>query len=142
MFAGGDCLQAKRDVELVGDGHDDRLDLWIVQHVLVLSIGDARTMNDGHLRDQILGDIANGVEFGVARLAAGVEMGDLRNRPAAGHADAEEARFLFHDAISGYRCRKAVRRALSFCRSANETNAGKCFSAGSPLSSPERWTSR
>jgi hypothetical protein len=58
-------------------------------------------VNGSHLREQVLSDIAHGVKFDIARLAAGVEVGDLRNRSTAQHADAKKSRFLFHEAVSG-----------------------------------------
>src|SRR5207249_3077366 len=101
--------------------------------------GDARGVDRGHFRAQVLRQITDGIQFGVARFAAGLEVSDLRNRAAAQHPNAQQARFFSH--LSGYRCRNAVCKAVSFCRCANATKAGKCFSEGTPFSSPARWTS-
>ena len=46
-------------------------------------------MDGGHPLEQVLGHVADRVELGVAGLAAGFEVGELRDRPGAEHADAQ-----------------------------------------------------
>jgi hypothetical protein len=44
---------------------------------LVVGVRDPRGVDGDHPLDQIPCDVADGVEFGVARLAAGLEVGEL-----------------------------------------------------------------
>ena len=51
-------------------------------------------MDGGHPLAQVVGDVADRVQLGITGLAAGVEMGELRDRAAAQHADPQAARVL------------------------------------------------
>ena len=99
-FSTRTCLPASRafsaagDVELVGDRDDDRLDLGIGQHRVVVAIGDLRLVDRGHALAQVVGQVADGVQLGVARLAAGVEVSELGDRAAAQNADPQAAIIL------------------------------------------------
>ena len=89
VLAGGDRLAGRADMELIGDRDDDRVDVGIVEHRLVAGVGLARRAGRGHALKQILGRVADGVELGVAGLAAAFEVPELRDRPRAEHADAQ-----------------------------------------------------
>ena len=67
-------------MKLIRHGHDDRFDLWIGEHFIVGLVGDAGAVNSGHFCEQVFGDVANGIKFGITRFSAGLEMGDLRDR--------------------------------------------------------------
>ncbi len=94
VLAGLERLQRRGHVELVGDGDDHRLDLRVGQHGVVIAIGHLRLMDGGHPLAQVVGEVADRVELGIPGLAAGVEVGKLRDRAAAQHADAQAARVL------------------------------------------------
>ena len=79
---------------LVGDADDHRLDLGVGEHLVVIGIRDPRLVHRGHPLAQVGGQVADGVELGVPRLAAGIEVRDLGDRPAAEHADLETALVL------------------------------------------------
>ena len=51
-------------------------------------------MDRGHSLAQVVGQVADGVKLGVPGLAAGVEVGELGDRPAAQHADPQAALVL------------------------------------------------
>jgi hypothetical protein len=53
-------------------------------------------MDQDHPFAEVVGDIADRVKLGVPGLAAGVEVGELRDRPAAEHTDPEQAIVLPH----------------------------------------------
>ena len=91
VLAGGDRLKAQGDVERVAGGDDDRLHPGVGQHGGVVAVGNCRFVHGSHLLDQVPGGVADGVELGVAPLAAGVEVGHLGDRPAAENAYPEEA---------------------------------------------------
>jgi hypothetical protein len=55
-------------------------------------------MDGSHPLDQILCDVADGVEFGVARLAAGLEVGKLGDRSAAKDPHPQVLWFFSHTA--------------------------------------------
>jgi len=46
-------------------------------------------VDGGHARDEVLGLIADRVQLGVTRLAARLEVRELRDRPASEHADTQ-----------------------------------------------------
>jgi len=83
VFAGLQCLEGKRHMERIRGGDDHRLHLRILQHLLEAQIGLSRLVHGPHARHQVLGHIADGVEFGIARLGTGVEVGELGNGTAA-----------------------------------------------------------
>ena len=70
-------------MELVSCGNNDRLHLWISQHLVVVLIGHVGLVDGGHPRYQIFCQIADGIQLGVARSATGFKVGSLRNRPTA-----------------------------------------------------------
>ena len=107
MFPRRDGLQGQRHMILVRHPDQHGFDLRVGQHLVIAVVGRARLVKHGHLLAQIIGQIADGIQLGVARLAAGVEVRDLRNRPAAENADAQEAGVFFHrstDSLSASRC--------------------------------------
>src|SRR5207245_8653130 len=65
--------------------------------------------------------ISDGVQLGVASLAASVEVRKLGDGAAAEHTNAQKSRFLVHDAIPAYRCLSASRKALNCFRSATRS---------------------
>ena len=81
-------------MKLVGDGDDDRLDLRVGQHRVVVGVGDLGLMDRRHPLAQVVGQVADGVELGIPGLAAGVEVRELGDRPAAEHADPQAALVL------------------------------------------------
>ena len=91
VLAGFQRAQACGHMEGVRGCDDDGLDLGVRQHRVVIGEGLRRCMRRGHAQAQILGDIADRVEVGVARFGAGLEMRELRNRPAAQHANPQPA---------------------------------------------------
>ena len=93
------ALSAAGDVELVGDGDDDRLDLGVGQHRVVVGVGDLGLVHRLHSPPQVVGQVADRVELGVSGLAAGVEVRELGDRPAAQHADPQAALVLGDHAI-------------------------------------------
>ena len=92
MLAGGKRLLRHCDVELVGDGDDDGVDIRIGEHGAEIGIGCLRLVKQRHFLDEIFGEITDRVELGVLRFPAGIEMGRLRDLPASEHADPEFAR--------------------------------------------------
>src|SRR5437016_4937175 len=101
MLSCSNGFRAKRDVKLVGHRDNDCLDLRVGEHFVIVPVGDAWAVNGRHFREQILSDVTDGIEFCIAGLAAGVEMGELSDGAAAKNADTEEARFFLHAAASG-----------------------------------------
>src|SRR5262249_12418619 len=106
-------------------------------------VGRARPVDIGHPVAEVVGEVADRVELGVAGLAAGVEVGELGDRAATEDADPEQAVLLpDHDTTPGYRCPRAARSACRRFRSARAASAVRCSSSGLSRRSPERWTSR
>ena len=66
-------------MDLICYGNDDRLDLWISQHLVVVQIGDAGLMDGSHPGHQVFRHITDRVQFDIARPAAGIKMGSLRD---------------------------------------------------------------
>ncbi|CAA9556857.1 MAG: hypothetical protein AVDCRST_MAG49-2139 [uncultured Thermomicrobiales bacterium] len=100
MLAGGDRLPRRRGVELVGDGDDDRVDLGVGEHRGVVAVGAAGLVGGRHPRQEVLGQVADRPELGVARLAAGVEVGGLGDLPAAEDAHPQVPPLRSHAAAS------------------------------------------
>jgi hypothetical protein len=89
VLAGSDGLPRGGDVVLVRRRHDDRVELGVGQHGRVVREGPGRVVDRAHLRDEVLGQIADRVQLGVARLVQRLEVGGLRDRAGAEDADAE-----------------------------------------------------
>ena len=94
VLSGLERLARRADVELVGDRDDHRLDVGIGQHGVIVAIRDARPVDGRHPLSEVVGDVADRVQLGVACLADGVEMGRLRDRAAAQHADPQTTGLL------------------------------------------------
>ncbi len=60
-----------------------RLDLWIGQHRIVITIGGTRLVDRCHSVQQIRRGIADRVEFSISRFADSLKMRGLRDRAAA-----------------------------------------------------------
>ena len=99
MLARRQRLDRGGNVEGVGGGDDDGFELWICQHGVVIGIGFLRREGCGHAVSQIVGDIADGIEIGVARLDAAFEMRRLGDLAAAQHPHPQRPRVLL-----GHRC--------------------------------------
>jgi hypothetical protein len=83
VLAGFKGLRDGGDVKRVGSCDDDGLDLTVGKHRIVVAEGFCRLMGRGHTLAQVVGHVADGVEFGVPRLDGALEMGGLGNRATA-----------------------------------------------------------
>ena len=90
VLARSDRFKTQRDVERVAGGDDDGLHPGVGEHAGVVAVGHGGLVHRGHFFYQVLRGVADGVELGVARLAAGLEVGHLGDRAAAENADAQE----------------------------------------------------
>ena len=68
-------------MKLVGCSHDNGFNVRICEHLIVVQIGDVGMVDRSHLRNQVICQIADGVQFGITRLTTGLKMGSLRDRP-------------------------------------------------------------
>ena len=75
------------DVKLVGDRNDDRLEIRVCQHLLIVRVDDGGLVHSPHPPPQVVRQVADGKKLDVPRLAAGVEMRELRDRTAAQHTN-------------------------------------------------------
>ena len=66
----------------------------VCEHGVVIGKGLFGRMRRRHAQAEILGHIADCIEVRVARLGAGFEMRELRDRPAAQHANPQAAIIL------------------------------------------------
>jgi hypothetical protein len=98
-------------MELVGGGNDDRFDLRIRQHRVILEIGDPGLVNGGHAAHQVFGHITDGVQVGIACLAAGLKMCRLRDRACPHYAYSQQSCFFLSHA-----CSKSGKGACSLTR--------------------------
>ena len=69
-------------MKLIRRSDDHCFYIRIREHVVQLRVGGARVMNRGHFLQEILGQIANGVQLGIAGLATSIKMRNLRNAGA------------------------------------------------------------
>ncbi len=119
VLAGLDGLSGGGHVELVRHSDDDRLDVRVGEHRFIVRVRNARGVDGGHLLEKILRDVADGVQFGVARFAAGLEVGELGDRSAAEDPYPQEWWFLSHTCLSySWKCRSQSSNPAS------DTNSG------------------
>src|SRR6478609_4121112 len=85
MLSGRQCLLRHRDMKLIRYANDDRFDIRIGDHCLKVRIRRRWLVDRRHLDDEILGEIADGIEFSVGGFATGLEVRRLRYLSAAKH---------------------------------------------------------
>ena len=78
----------------VGGGNDHSVDIGIGEHAIIAAEGLFDAVGDGHAPPQIVRDIADGREIGIACLDTTSEMRRLRDLPRAEDSNAEPAVFL------------------------------------------------
>ena len=83
-------------MKLVCGSNDDGFDLGISQHRVIIEIGDMRFVESGHFAHQVFSHIADGVQLGIACLAAGLKMGSLRDRACPKLKITCKIRYLSH----------------------------------------------
>jgi hypothetical protein len=84
-------------VELVGDRDHDRLDVRVRQHGGKVVVNRLGLVDGGQAVGQVLCDVADRVQVRVPRLADGVQVGRLGDRPAAEQADPQTPVVFLHD---------------------------------------------
>ncbi len=94
MLAGLQRAERGGYVEGVGRGDDDRIEIRIGEHLVVLAVGPFSAMRDRHALAQIVGDIADGIKISIDRLCAAFKMRRLGDLPGAEDTYAK-APFLF-----------------------------------------------
>src|SRR5687767_12569553 len=113
-------------MKLIGHANNDRLDLRVGEHLFIAAISHPRLVQSSHFLAQVISQIANGVKLRIARLAARIEVRDLGNGAAAEDADTQETLLFLNHASSGYRCRSASRKAVSFLAAASAASSRAC----------------
>ena len=83
MLPGGKRLQRGRNMKGVGNGDDDRLNIWIGQHLVVIQIDSLRVVEPAKVIGEPFVRIANRHQDGIAGLLHRLEMPELRDGPAA-----------------------------------------------------------
>src|SRR5215203_1877292 len=89
-------LEGHRDVELVGDGDDDRVDVGVSEHGIIIAESFPGRVHSDHPLQEVIGHIADSVEFGVLRLPARLEVSRLRDRTRAQHSDPKRSLLFAH----------------------------------------------
>ena len=99
MLAGSQRLARQLGVKLIGHANDYRVQLRVGQHIGVAGEAASGPVHRSHARQQVGRSLAQRVQLGIAPLATGLQMRDLRDRPCAQHAYAKKSRFFFdcHD---------------------------------------------
>ena len=87
VLAGLQRLDRHRHVIGIGGGDDHRLQFRVGQHRVKVAIHFLRLIGRAHACQQIGRGVADRIEVGIARLHAGFQMRELRDRPAAEHTD-------------------------------------------------------
>jgi hypothetical protein len=64
-------------VVLVGHPDQDGVEIRVCQHGVVFLVNDTGPMQVSHFRAQIIRQVADGMEFDIARFLDRVEVGDL-----------------------------------------------------------------
>ena len=100
MLAGGNGLLRERDVKLIRHAEEQGLDAIIRQHLVEVAVGGARLVQQRHALAQVIGEVTDGRQLDVARLAGCVEVRDLRDGSAAEDSEAQEPGIFFHGAAS------------------------------------------
>jgi hypothetical protein len=79
----------RRDVELIGNRDDDGIDVRVGEQLIVVSVRHVRLVDERHPFEQVFGEVADGVELGISRAPARLEVRCLGDRPAAEYADSQ-----------------------------------------------------
>ncbi len=88
-------------MEAVGDPDDDRIDVRIGEHRVVVQVDLVRVVETAEAVCQSFVRVADRLQDGIARLLHRLQMRELRDRAASEDADAEEAVFLLHASLPG-----------------------------------------
>src|ERR671920_1609916 len=94
VLAGRDGPERHRYVKLVGDGDDNRVYVGVGEHRVVVRVGLLRSVHGEHFLQQVLSNVADGVELDVFRLATGLEVRSLRDLARTQHPDPELSLFV------------------------------------------------
>lgn len=87
-------------MELVGYGNNDRFDLWIGQHLIVVQVGGAGLVDSSHPGYQVFRHVTDRVQFGIASPATGIKMGRLRDRPCSQYSYSQQSCFFLDHSLS------------------------------------------
>jgi hypothetical protein len=96
VLAGLEGPEGHGYVKLVGDSDDDRVHVRVGEHRVVVRVGLPRSVHGRHPLQQILRHVADGEELGVLRLAAGFEVGSLRDLARSQDPDPKRSLFPTH----------------------------------------------
>src|SRR5580658_97419 len=96
VLAGGQSLQAERNMKLIGDTDEYRLHAGVGQHNVEVAEHLFRLMRSGGVFEQIRRQIADGIKLCVSSFLAGFEMRGLGNRASSQYGNLQQVWFFCH----------------------------------------------